>query len=476
MFAVRVEAVTVEAIALATGGRMVGDGLAAVSGVAYESGSVAAGDLFCCLRGATVDGHRFAEAAIAAGAAAVLTEMPLAVDVPQVVVNDTRAALPRAAAVVYGQPADRLQLVGVTGTDGKSTTAHMLAQVLSARASTATTGNLLPHGRNTPEAPELHRRLADLERDGIAAVVVEASSAGLLARRLDGLRFSVSVFTNLSPDHLGEVHPTMEDYFAAKRILFEPERTQVAVVNLDDPYGERIADWRSGMTIGYRLADAEGLKATGTGSSFRWRGERVDLPLAGPHNAMNALAAATAAAALDVPVADIASRLSSLPQPPGRLERITAPGSPDVVVDYAHTAAGLLNILQVCRTLTGGRVVVVFGCGGNRNCDKRPEMGRVAADLADLVVLTSDNPRSEDPMAIIEDIRSGVGEVNRQVIIEADRREAIKVALSAATANDLVVIAGKGSESTQEVQGAFIPFDDAAVVRELLAGSVQGDA
>lgn len=427
------------------------------------------GDLFCCLRGAHADGHRFAAAAASAGASAVLTEALLPVGVPQIMVDDTRAALPYAAAVVYGFPADRLRLVGVTGTDGKSTTAHMLAHVLSADAPTATSGNLLPEGRNTPEAPDLHRRFADLADDGFVTVVVEASSAGLLAHRLDGLHFDVSIFTNLSQDHLGEVHATMDEYFAAKQRLFEPARTMVAVINLDDPYGERLAAWRDAPSVGYRLRDAETLSATGTGSSFVWRGARIDLPLAGDFNVLNALASATAAAELGVPLADIASQLSELPQPPGRLERISSADGPDVIVDYAHTPAGLENLLRVTRTSTPGKVTVVFGCGGNRDRAKRAEMGSIAAHLADRVVLTSDNPRDEDPMEIIADIRAGIAAGSVDVVVEPDRRQAIRTAMSGASVDDMVVVAGKGAEPYQEVAGAFIPFDDATTVREALA-------
>jgi UDP-N-acetylmuramoyl-L-alanyl-D-glutamate--2,6-diaminopimelate ligase len=460
---------TVDVISHATGGHVVGDGQVLVTGLAHESKSVLAGDLFCCLRGAHADGHGFAAAAVDAGASAVLTDTLLAVGVPQIVVDDTRAALPYAAAVVYGFPANRLRLAGVTGTDGKSTTAHMLAQVLSANASAATIGNLVPHGRNTPEAPDLHRRFAVLANDGFDTVVIEASSAGLLARRLDGLHFEVSIFTNLSQDHLGEVHPTMDDYFAAKRLLFEPARTKVAVINLDDAHGDRIAAWRDAPTVGYRLSDAKNLSATATGSTFVWREARIDLPLAGRFNVLNALAAATAAAEMGVPLADIASKLSQLPQPPGRFERIISPGGPDVIVDYAHTPAGLESLLHVARTMTAGKLTVVFGCGGNRDRAKRAEMGRITARLADRTVLTSDNPRDEDPMEIIADIRAGIPAGSVDVTVEPDRRQAIEAALSGTSVNDLVVVAGKGAEPYQEVSGALIPFDDATVIREALA-------
>lgn len=360
-----------------------------------------------------------------------------------------------------------MQLVGVTGTDGKSTTAHMLAHVLSASGPATTTGNLVPDGRNTPEAPDLHRRLADLADAGYATVVIEASSAGLLARRLDGLHFRASIFTNLTQDHLGEVHPTMEDYFAAKRSLFETERTAIAVVNLDDPYGHRIAASRAAPTVGYRLADAEHLASKPSGSAFLWRGEPVDLPVAGTYNVMNALAAATAAAALDTPNAVIANRLSTLPQPPGRLERISSAHGPTVLIDYAHTPAGLENVLQVARSFVSGRVTVVFGCGGNRDRGKRADMGRVAARLADRVVLTSDNPRDEDPVEIIADVRGGAT-TGGLVTVEPDRREAIRLAICEASPEDVVLIAGKGAEPYQEVKGQLIPFDDATVARDLL--------
>ena len=467
------EAASVEAIGRAIRGRVEGDGLVAVTGLAYASDAVVAGDLFCCLRGAHVDGHLFASAAVAAGASAVLTEVPLRLSVPQILVTDTRAALPSAAAAVFGFPADRLQLVGITGTDGKSTTAHMLAHVLSAIAPAATTGNLLPAGRNTPEAPDLHRRFAELADAGFASVVVEASSAGLLSHRLDKLQFAAAVFTNLSQDHLGEVHPTMEDYFAAKRILFEPPRTEVAIVNLDDPYGERIAAWRNGQTFGYRLQDAVGLTTTARGTSFRWRGQPIELPLPGRFNAMNALAAATAAAELGVPLPDIADRLAGLPQPPGRFERIASPDGPEVIVDYAHTPAGLENLLQATRTLSAGSVTVVFGCGGNRDRAKRTEMGRIATKLADRIVLTSDNPRHEDPAAIISDIQVGAADGDVTVVVEPDRRQAIRVAISEAASGDIVVVAGKGAEPYQEVAGTFTPFDDATVAREAVATQQQ---
>lgn len=464
----------VDAVAAATpplAGRMalVGDAPSAdVTATAHDSRAVGPGTLFCCIPGERADGHDFAPAAVAAGAVALLGERALPLDVPQVLVPDARAATGPFAAEVAGHPSRRLRVVGVTGTNGKTTTTHLLRSVLEAAGWPTGVIGTLSGVRTTPEAPDLQGTLAAMADDGLAAVAMEVSSHALALHRVDGTRFAVAAFTNLSRDHL-DFHATMEDYFQAKARLFEPAFSGAAVVNLDDPHGRLLRDAAAVPTTGYSMADASDLELGPTSSAFTWRGQRVRLPLGGRFNVSNALAAATAAALLGADPATVAAGLAAAGPVPGRFEAVDAGQRFTVLVDYAHTPDGIEQVLAAARELAPApaRVVVLIGAGGDRDPSKRPAMGAAAAAGADLVVLTSDNPRSEDPGAIIADVRRGVPET-APLVVEPDRRQAIAAAVAAAGPGDVVVLAGKGHETTQTTGDRVVPFDDRVVAREEL--------
>jgi UDP-N-acetylmuramoyl-L-alanyl-D-glutamate--2,6-diaminopimelate ligase len=441
--------------------------------VVHDTRAVAPGALFCCLRGSRADGHDLAPAALTAGAAALLVDHALPLDAPQLVVGDVRAALGPVAAAFWDHPSRHLTVAGVTGTAGKTTVTHLLAAVLSAAGRPCGVIGTLSGARTTPEATELQALLAEHRRRGDAAVAIEVSSHGLDQGRVAATRFAVAVFTNLSPEHL-DYHGTMEAYFAAKSRLFTPAFTPVAVVCRDDPWGRRLLGGLEAAgrpaAVAYGLADAADVRLTPAGASFRWRGQAVELALLGRFNVVNAVGAATAAAALGVDEATIAHGLAAAPPVPGRFEAVDAGQPFTVVVDYSHKPDALDQALRSARELVapGGALAVVFGCGGDRDRAKRPVMGEVAARLADRVVVTSDNPRSEDPLAIIAEIRAGIPGDARGVDVEPDRRRAIEGALAAAGTGDVVLVAGKGHETTQVVGDRALPFDDREVARAAL--------
>ncbi len=438
-----------------------------VLAVGHDSGTVGPGTLFCCVRGARVDGHDFAPQAVAAGAVALVVERFLAVDVVQVAVDDVRRAMARAAAALGGYPSHRMAVVGITGTNGKTTTAHFLRAVLEADGRRAAVIGTLSGVRTTPAAPELQAHLAELAGEGFTAVAMEVSSHALVQHRVDGVRFAVAVFTNLSQDHL-DFHGTMEEYFAAKASLFDKDRAAVGVINVDDTWGRRLLETARLPTRPFSLSDAVDLRLDRSGSSFTWRGEPVRLRLAGTVNVANALAAAAAARELGVAPAAVAKGLGDLEFVPGRNQPVDRGQPFSLLVDYAHTPDALEKTLAGARDMAGdGRVLVVFGCGGDRDRAKRPLMGEVATRVADLAVLTSDNPRSENPAAIIDAVRAGVRRPE-VLTVEPDRRAAIALALAAARAGDVVVLAGKGHETTQVTGTTVTPFDDRAVAAELL--------
>ena len=448
-------------------------GSVAVSSVAHDSRAVAPGAVFCCIRGARTDGHDHAGQALAAGAAALVVERWLDLDAPQVRVAATRPAMARIAAALHGHPSRQLRVVGITGTNGKTTTSYLLQAVLAAHGwPTAVMGTLTgPH--TTPEAPELQASLAASRDEGRAAVAMEVSSEALAQSRADAVWFSVAVFTNLSPEHLN-FHGDVESYFAAKASLFEPERAAMGVVNADDEWGRRLLAAAPVDMVPWSLADAVGWRPTARGSAFDFEGQAVDLALPGRFNAANAVAAAAAARVLGVPAATVAAGLSSAAPVPGRFEEVRAGQPFAVVVDFAHTPVALEQVLTAARQRAGGRrVLVVFGCGGDRDRAKRPAMGAVAARLADLAVVTSDNPRGEAPESIAAEVRAGAPGA---LAVELDRRAAIGLALSSARPGDVVVIAGKGHESGQTAGGRTEPFDDRLVARELLERLAQVDA
>jgi UDP-N-acetylmuramoyl-L-alanyl-D-glutamate--2,6-diaminopimelate ligase len=434
--------------------------------VTQDSRSVIEGALYCCVAGARVDGHDLAPSVVAAGANSLLVERWLDVAVPQVRVRSTRRSVGPVAAAFWGQPSDRLSVVGVTGTNGKTTTTHLIAAILERVGRRTGIVGTLSGARTTPEAPVLQALLAGFLEDGCEAVSMEVSSIALDQHRIDGINFQIGVFTNLTEEHL-DYHRDLDDYYAAKARLFDPDRCRLAVVNTDDPYGRRLLEELHIPAVTFGLADVTDHRADAGGSRFRWRGEEVFLSLGGAHNVSNALAAATVCAALGIADSEIAAGLSAARGTPGRWERVDAGQGFAVVVDYAHTPDALQQVLTAARATASGRVIVVFGCGGDRDRAKRPLMGRVASRLADLAILTSDNPRSEDPMAIIAEAAAGA-ERPDALVIEPDRHRAIVTAVRNARPGDVVVIAGKGHETTQVIGDEVIPFDDRDVARRAL--------
>ncbi len=454
-------------------GALTGDPSTPVTAIVHDTRQLRAGALYCCLVGERVDGHDLAPAAVAAGAASLLVQRRLDLPVAQLAVADTRAAMAPVAAAFWDEPSRALAVVGVTGTSGKTTTTHLLAAIFTAHGWPCGVIGTLSGAFTTPESPELQARLAAFRGEGRRAVAMEVSSHALVQHRVDATRFGVAVFTNLSQDHL-DFHGTMERYFAAKARLFLPDLAAQAVVNLDDAYGRRLAEAAAVPTRGYSRADVRDVELTPLASTFTWPAveARVRLGLGGGFNVANALAAGTAALAAGVPAEAVVAGLEAAGPVPGRFEPVDAGQPFTVVVDYSHKPGGLAAVLATARQLTKGAVLVVFGAGGDRDRAKRPLMGAAAADGADVVVVTSDNPRHEDPSAIIDAVLSGIPRPGAgggpTVFVEPDRRAAIALALGRAHAGDVVVIAGKGHETTQTIRGRRLPFDDRVVARELL--------
>jgi UDP-N-acetylmuramoyl-L-alanyl-D-glutamate--2,6-diaminopimelate ligase len=447
-----------------------------VTGLAYTSESVQPGTLFFCVPGFTADGHDFAPDAVARGAVALVCQRPLRLGVPEVLVEDVRAAMGPAAARFYGDPTIRLRVVGVTGTNGKTTTAFLIREILErAGMQTGLLGTVkrVVAGveeeveRTTPEAVDLQATFRRMLDGGDTACAMEVSSHALELGRAVGIRYACKVFTNLTQDHL-DFHESMERYFLAKRRLFHEEGP--AVVNVDDNYGLRLAgELPDAITYGIEAeaaVRASDVSFDVRGSSFRVGELELQTRLPGLFNVQNALAALAAARALGVDDDAIAGALSEAGRVPGRFEPVEEGQDFGVIVDYAHTPDSLENVLRAAREITSGRLHVVFGAGGDRDRGKRPLMGKVAARLADRVVVTSDNPRSENPDAIVDEIISGAGPGVERVV---DRREAIALAIETAEPGDVVVIAGKGHEQGQEFEaGRKEPFDDVTVARESL--------
>ncbi len=468
-----------------------GDASVRIHDVTYRSAEAEPGSLFFAVPGGRSDGHDFVADAVARGAVAALVEHPVAAKVTQVVVPSVRVAMGPVAAAFFGRPAARLTLVGVTGTNGKTTTTYLLEAVFRAAGMTpgviGTTGvrvdgGPLPLERTTPEAPDLHRLLYRMAEEGVGAVAMEVSSHGLHQHRVGGARYDCAVFTNLSQDHL-DYHPTFEDYFEAKARLFTPATADLAAVNADDAFGRRLLD--TGVpTTTYGIdgpADlrAEDVVVSADGVAFRAGGVAVRSRLRGRFSVYNCLAALAAAGGIGIDAAVAARGIAAVAGVPGRNEPVEA-GQPFLVmVDYAHTPDSVENVLRTARPLAAGRLIVVLGCGGDRDRGKRPLMGEAATRLADLSVITSDNPRSEDPLAIIAEIEPGARRGGGAYVIEPDRRAAIRLAVRDAGPGDVVVIAGKGHETGQEFADRTIPFDDRAVARDelsRLAGGSGGEA
>jgi UDP-N-acetylmuramoyl-L-alanyl-D-glutamate--2,6-diaminopimelate ligase len=419
--------------------------------LAFDARAVAPGALFFCVPGANVDGHDLAPQAVERGAAALVVERPLDVSVPQLVVPSVRHAMPLGATLFFGNPSREFDVVAVTGTNGKTTTAFLVHSILTAagrRPALLTNierrvgGELLPTGLNTPESIDLQRLFRAMLDAGDRSCAMEATSIAAAKGRLVGTRFAVLVFTNLTQDHL-DFHGTMDDYFAAKRALFE--QAEHAVVNVEDAWGRRLAQELPNARTFTADDDLDG----------------IDLRLRGRFNRANALGAVWAARELGVEEAAIREGVAALAGVPGRFESVDAGQPFAVIVDYAHTPDSLENVLRTAREL-GDRLTVVFGAGGDRDREKRPLMGRIAAELADRAIVTTDNPRSEDPAAIARDVAHGTLE------IVLDRREAIESALAGAREGDVVVIAGKGADTEMELADRSVPFDDRVVAREAL--------
>jgi UDP-N-acetylmuramoyl-L-alanyl-D-glutamate--2,6-diaminopimelate ligase len=453
-----------------------------ITAVTYRAEAVVPGALHVCVPGFTADGHDFAGAAVANGAAALVVERELDLDVPQLVVASSRAAMAAAADAFYGHPSRELAVVGITGTNGKTTTAFLMHAVLEAAVGQAGLlgtiesrigGAVEQMARTTPESVDLQAILRRMADAGDRACAMEVSSHALELERVAGVRFAAAGFTNLTQDHL-DFHPDMEAYFAAKARLF---REAPGAINVGDEYGRRLAGMAGGPVLTYAArpdADADvrpHAVEVGAGGAIALivstpRGPvPLDVRLRGGFNVENVLCAVTLSELLELPHAAVRAGVSAVPGVPGRFEAVEAGQPFTVLVDYAHTPDGLENVLRSAREITSGRLICVFGCGGDRDRGKRPLMGRVARRLADLALVTSDNPRSEDPEAIIAEIMDGI-----PMESEPDRRAAIERAVGLARAGDVVVIAGKGHEQGQQFADRTLPFDDRTVAREALAG------
>ena len=463
-----------------------------VTGVALDSRQVREGALFVALPGLHVDGRKFIGDAVERGAAAIVTEGNDVVSeaVCAVQVADARLALAELACAFHGNPSCELEVIGITGTNGKTSTAYMVRDIL--RAAGRAPGlvstveyeigaRTIPALRTTPEAPDLQSMLAQMRGAGCTSAVMEVSSHSLSQQRVHGIDFDVALFTNLTHDHL-DYHGSMEEYFEAKARLFRNlgrgNKTGAAIVNMNDPRGSDMlaacpagvpsVTFGTGHGVDICAEDpVVGPESTQFHARTPWGDVPVRLELLGRFNVDNALGALAVGGVLGVDIALIGEVLSSVNTVPGRLEHIATDRGFDVFVDYAHTDDALLHVLQTLREITSGQLIVVFGCGGDRDRSKRPAMGRVASREADVIVLTSDNPRSEEPAAIIEEIREGI-EVPSHVTVIEDRAEAIHVALSGAEPGDVVLVAGKGHENFQEFANRTLPFDDRQVVRTWL--------
>ncbi len=484
--------------------RIDGDPDVEIGALSSDARAVVTGSLFFCIPGLKADGHDYAAQAVAAGAVALVCERALDLPVTQVLVPRARHAMALMAARFYGDPSRELRIAAVTGTNGKTTTAHLLSAIFAAAglrpALLGTVVNRIAGVERaakltTPDSLELQRLLREMVAGGDLSCVMEASSHALALERTTGITFEALVFTNLSRDHL-DFHPTFEDYFAAKRSLFLPDEQRrpgaAAVINVGDEYGRRLAVecraaygrdlWTYALADDVEEARAVDCRATRLAlatdrSAFTLEAPRLglreplEIGLPARFNVANALAAATAALAMGLSAASVREGLAGAAGVPGRVEPVNAGQPFGVLVDYSHTPDSLANVLSAVRAVTPGRVLTVFGCGGDRDRGKRPLMGAVAARLADLAVATSDNPRGEDPLAIIAEILEGLSAAAREhVLVEPDRRAAIALALREARAGDAVVIAGKGHETYQILGPTTIRFDDREVAAEELAG------
>lgn len=461
-----------------------------IESLTSDSRQAGPGVCFLAVRGSDVDGHRFIPQAVDAGCAAIICEDASTVPagLPCVVLTDTRQAAGRIAQAFHGHPGRAMTVIGITGTNGKSTVAWILRQMLAIHGSKAGLVGTIEYdtglgvrsaGNTTPGPVQLAQLMAEMVANGCTHMVMEVSSHALDQHRVEGIDIDVAIWTNLTGDHL-DYHHDMDSYARAKQKLFaslRPEAT--AILNRDDSWGEAFAQASNAPVIWYGLSAAADIHArideiTTSGTRFSLITEEADVavstPLIGRHNVFNSLAAAAAGRALGMSLAQVADALGRVTSIPGRLERVESAAGFDVFVDYAHTDDALINVLGALRPVTTGRLVVVFGCGGDRDRTKRPRMAQAATDRADSVIITSDNPRTEDPATIIEDILAGVSDKARQrVAVEPDRRQAIGMAIERAQAGDVILIAGKGHETYQIIGSQRHEFDDVQVAREALA-------
>lgn len=481
--------------------RLVGDGETELTGIETDSRKVTKGQLFICLRGHTVDGHLFAPQAAGAGAAACITERELAINIPQLIVKDCRLAMAVIANHYYSHPSQTLKLIGVTGTNGKTTTTYLIEQILNDQLKpTGVIGTIelryagqsFPMSGTTPQSLQLQRYLSEMRDSGILYCAMEVSSHALEQGRVKGCRFRTAVFTNLTQDHL-DYHATMSRYAAAKGLFFsrlgnvyaakESDRSY-AVLNADDGLSAQYAELTAAEFVTYGIdndADvrASNIRITAQGTSFHvstFRGDAdVTLQMVGKFNVYNALAAISAVLIEGVELGAITASLSAIPGVPGRVESVNAGQSFTVIVDYAHTPDGLENVLRAVQQFAEQRIICVFGCGGDRDRTKRPLMGLIAAKYADYAIITSDNPRTEPPELILKDIEAGLTNSNidtGKYELIADRKSAIQKAVEMASPGDVVLIAGKGHETYQDINGIKHPFDDRIVAKEAIRGII----
>ena len=441
-----------------------------VKRVIHDSREIIEGDIFCCLRGEVTDGHNYIQEAIDSGASALLAEEVSEFNIPTFLVENVRAVLPRVASRIVGDPSKEISVVGVTGTNGKTSVVSMLAEILRTHEIPTATIGTLTGMLTTPESPELQRELRKYCRDGVEVVAMEVSSHSLVQKRVNETYFSSVAFTNLSHDHL-DFHGNMENYYLAKGLLFSREFSERAVIATDSEYGRSYFEKAisSGMEVEALSLKNRNVVFEQRSSSFDWRGERVTIPLGGPFAFSNALVSAEIAIQLGLGIEEVIAGLNSLNGISGRFEPVPIAQESSAIIDYAHTPSALAELLEGCRKIVVGRIILVFGCGGDRDSEKRPQMGRAASAGADVNILTSDNPRGEDAEKIISEIASGMA-VKPQ-IIEVDRRKAIERAVNEAESGDLIVVAGRGHEEYQEIDGKKIPFSDKTVLLDVVSKS-----
>jgi UDP-N-acetylmuramoyl-L-alanyl-D-glutamate--2,6-diaminopimelate ligase len=457
---------------LALVGSASSDAGVAITEVVHDSRDAAPGALFCAVPGLTVDGYDFIGAAVGQGASAVLAERSAATVAPQLVTTHVRRSMAHAAAIVHRRPSRELAVFGITGTNGKTTTTQLLGSIVTSAGRNCSVIGTLGGVHTTPESTDLQRQLRALVDQGVDVVALEVSSHALDQYRIEATEFAVAAFSNLTPDHL-DYHKNMDSYFEAKKQLFDG-RARAEVINVDDPWGARLADQRPDP-IRVSLNDVTVGQESLAGTRFTWRGLDAWVPLPGRMNVANALMAAESARVLGLSDTDIVEGLASAPAVPGRMQTVMSSSSgdqkrprPTVVVDYSHTPDSIQMALATLRAVApGAQLSIVFGCGGDRDQQKRPLMGRAAELGADRVYLTSDNPRSEDPIRIIEDALAGF-ESSEDVIVEPDRKSAIERAIIDAGPDDVVLIAGKGHEKTQTIGADVLLFDDVSIAAHML--------